>query len=68
MSRYGIVEIGNPRGKIALYLDEQEAIDMAWHYGPRDTFYDEMMKAVEQAYPPPSDEPQLGIEIRVSRG
>lgn len=61
-----IVKIGNPRGRIALYLDETEAIDMAHHYGPGDGAYDELMQAVERAYPPESDGPRLGIDIRVS--
>lgn len=60
------VEIGNPRGRIAVYLDETEAIDMAHHYGLGDGFAAELLEAVEKAYPPETDEPRLGIEIRVS--
>lgn len=51
-----VVKIGNSRGRIALYLDETEAIDLAHHYGPGDLAYDELMDAVEQAYPPPLPE------------
>ena len=45
------VKIGNPRGRIALYLDETEATELAEHYGPGDLAYDELMQAVEAAYP-----------------
>lgn len=47
----GIVRIGNPQGRIALYLDDTEAIDIAEFYGPRDYAYRELMDAVERAYP-----------------
>jgi hypothetical protein len=47
----GVVHIGNARGKIAVYLDETEAIDLAYLYGPRDDAYRELMEAVETAYP-----------------
>jgi len=45
----GEVHLGN--GKIAVWLDEKDAIDMAHHYGPSDRFYDELMYAVKLAYP-----------------
>lgn len=65
MSRRAVVEIGNAHGRIALYLDEREAIDLAEHYGRSDEAYRELMEAVEKAYPPPSDEPSLGVSIYV---
>lgn len=43
--------IGNPRGRIALWLDETEAIELAEHFGRNDSAYDELMEAVERAYP-----------------
>ena len=49
--RNGVVHIGNASGKIAVYLDETEAIDLAYLYGPRDDAYRELMEAVEIAYP-----------------
>jgi hypothetical protein len=60
-----VVEIGNARGRIALYLDETEAIDLAHQYGPGDRAYDELMDAVEKAYPPPAedDEDRPGIAV-----
>lgn len=61
-----VEKIGNPRGRIALYLDESEAIDMAYKYGLDDAGSVELLAAVERAYPPESDEPRLGIQIRVS--
>jgi hypothetical protein len=42
--------VGNPRGRIAVWLDEGEAIDLAVMYGS-DGAYDELMQAVERAYP-----------------
>lgn len=53
--RRAAVEIGNARGRIALYLDETEAIDLAHHYGPGDAAYEELMAAIERAYPQPLD-------------
>lgn len=50
-------EIGNAHGRIALYLNEREAIDLAVLYGSGDRAYDELMEAVKQAYPKP-DAPQ----------
>lgn len=43
--------IGNGKGRIALWLDETEATDLADHYGPGDLAYGELMQAVERAYP-----------------
>lgn len=60
------VHIGNPRGRIALWLDDTEAIDMALHYGPGDGAYRELMEAVEKAYPAELNEPGPGIRIVVS--
>jgi len=50
--RDGIVRIGNPKGKIALYLDENEAMDVMYFYGPRDGAYRELWDAIVAAYPP----------------
>jgi hypothetical protein len=49
--RNGVVEIGNAHGKVAVYLDEREAIDVALMYGDGDGMYDEILAAVEAAYP-----------------
>lgn len=46
-----VVQIGNPNGKIALYLDKEEATDIAYYYGPSDLAYTELMKAISEAYP-----------------
>lgn len=43
--------VGNAHGRIALWLDEVEALDLAEHYGRHDLAYDELTKAVERAYP-----------------
>ena len=45
------VHIGNPRGRIAIWCDESEAIDLAHMYGVRDLFYRDIMNAIEEAYP-----------------
>lgn len=45
------VEIGDGNGKIVLFLNETSAIDLAQLYGPSDGAYDELMQAVERAYP-----------------
>ena len=50
------VHIGNARGRIAVWLDEEEAIDMAEHYGSRDLFSEELMWAVEKVYPKEEEE------------
>lgn len=47
----GTVHVGNAHGKIAIWCDESEAIEIAEFYGPRDAFYKEVMKAVSVAYP-----------------
>ena len=47
------IHIGNPNGRIAVWCDEDEAVELALVYGPRDGFYREVMDAVEQAYPKP---------------
>jgi hypothetical protein len=52
----GEVHIGSNKGKIAVWLNESEAIDMAHTYGPSDRFYDELMYAVSLAYPQVEDE------------
>jgi hypothetical protein len=52
MSRHPLEQhIGNARGRIAVWLDESEAIDLAHHFGPRDLAYTELLEAVERAYP-----------------
>lgn len=51
------VHIGNPKGKIAIWCDESEAIGLANMYGFRDGFFKDIMDAVAKAYPPiPSEE------------
>jgi hypothetical protein len=64
-ARGPVVEIGNAQGRIAVYLNETEAIDLAHLYGPSDRAYDELMDAVERAYPQPADgeEPPPGIAV-----
>jgi hypothetical protein len=47
----GVVEIGNAHGKIAIYCDEDEAINIASHYPYPDVFGREILAAVEKAYP-----------------
>ena len=58
--------IGDLHGRIAFWMDERTAIDLAVLYGPRDLAYREIMDAVERAYPPPDDEERLGLRILVS--
>lgn len=61
------VEIGNPRGKIALLLDESDAVNLAEVFGPSDLAWKELMDAVEKAYPPETeDEDSPGLIITVS--
>ena len=50
------VHIGNRKGRIAVWLDEQEAHDMAAHYGHQDGFSAELIKAIDEAYPPEEKE------------
>ena len=52
------VEVGNPHGRIALYLDKQEAEDLAALYGSQDRAHDELLDAVKRAYPEPVEEPE----------
>lgn len=52
MSRERIpIHIGNPDGRIVIWCDENEAIDIASHYSYKDGFHREIMEAVEKAYP-----------------
>lgn len=51
-----VVHIGNPRGKIAIWCDDSEALDIAYSYSPQDRFYQEIMDAVVKAYPPSEQE------------
>jgi hypothetical protein len=61
-----IERIGNPRGRIALYLDEVEAIDMAYKYGLDDEGAKELLAAVERAYPETDElDERLGLRIVV---
>ena len=46
-----VEKIGNAHGRIAMYFDWAEAIDLAEHYGPGDAAYKEILDAVERAYP-----------------
>lgn len=52
----GEVHIGTNSGKIALWLDETEAVDLAYKYGLDDLGAQELLKAVEVAYPKEYDE------------
>lgn len=54
--RKTVVEIGSAHGRIALYLTETEAIDLAHLYGLDDIGAREIMEAVEKAYPKPDEE------------
>lgn len=56
----GIERIGDAHGRIALYLDEQGARDLAETFGRSDSAYDELMEAVSRAYPPSSHRDTLG--------
>lgn len=58
------VEIGDADGRIALFLNEQSAIDLAHTFGPSDLAYRELLDAVEKAYPP-VDEDAPRLEIRL---
>lgn len=49
--REQVIEIGDEDGRIALYLNEPAAIDLAHTFGPSDSAYNEIMDAVERAYP-----------------
>jgi len=46
-----IVKIGNAHGKIALYLDKEEAIAVAMAFPYPDDTWDEIMEAIKKAYP-----------------
>lgn len=63
------VHIGNARGRIAIWCDESDALEMASRYTYPDEFGREILEAVEQAYPKEveDDEPRLGIFLTVSR-
>lgn len=56
LMRKTVVEIGSAHGRIALYLTETEAIDLAHLYGLDDIGAREIMEAVEKAYPKPDEE------------
>ena len=43
--------VGNPRGLIAIWCDESEALDIADRYRYPDTFGIDIIKAVQRAYP-----------------
>lgn len=61
------VKIGNSRGKICLYLDEGEAIDLAYKYGLDDAGAKELLDAVERAYPETTElDERPGLRIVVS--
>lgn len=47
----GEVHIGSADGRIAIWCNEQEAHDLAALYGYRDTFSNEILTAIEEAYP-----------------
>lgn len=58
MNEPGVVRIGNPRGKIALYLDENEAHDLAAMFPWPDRGGSELLAAIERAYPREDDKPE----------
>jgi len=45
------VSLGDPDGLIAVFLDERSAFDMAHTYGPGDSFQEELLNAIAEAYP-----------------
>lgn len=46
------VHIGkNGRRRIAFWVDEIEAISLAYLYGPHDGVFKDLMDAIEEAYP-----------------
>jgi hypothetical protein len=46
-----VQHVGNAHGRIAVWCDESEAIELAERYHPDDVFRLELMEAVERAYP-----------------
>lgn len=54
--RRGVVEIGDADGRIAVYLNESSAIDLAYLYDSRDPFRSELLNAVSVAYPAPDED------------
>lgn len=50
-----IVQVGDAHGRIAVYLGEQSARDLAALYGPSDAAHDELVWAIGQAYPAESE-------------
>jgi hypothetical protein len=46
-----VEKIGNPHGRIALYLDYDEAMDLAQKYPYPDTGGIELVEAATRAYP-----------------
>jgi hypothetical protein len=66
VSERDVVKIGNSHGRIAIYCDETEALDLAAMYTYPDGFGREILDAVERAYPPESnDEERFGLTIMV---
>jgi hypothetical protein len=61
------VEIGDADGRIALYLNERSAIDLAYLLHSDDLGHRELLDAVEKAYPDTEDE-GLGLGIRLGMG
>ena len=53
--------IGSAKGRIALWLTESEAIDLAHLYGLDDIGAQEIMDAVEKAYPAPTKEERTWV-------
>lgn len=52
-----VVEIGNPRGRIALYLDEAEARNLAAIFPPPNMGGAELLEAIKKAYPAAAERP-----------
>lgn len=65
MRRDGEVHIGNAHGRIAIWCNESEAIEIAGIYGPHDGFYKDVMWAIEKAYPKDDASPLLRGEERM---
>lgn len=52
--RQAAVEIGDPDGKICVWLNESSANDLAYHFHEADGFRRDLFAAIETAYPRPT--------------
>lgn len=62
------IEIGNPRGRIAILCDETEAWDIYHGLHSDDLFRKDIADAIERAYPKSEDNEEPGIVIYVDFG